>query len=174
MPDHESTREVFSISGYRRAAYADGQLLQASDLQDEQTYFLNKIYQQNRARFDAGVIKGLELTSSDGRITVGPGFAMDQGGRILELVEAVEFDLPHEDGRWSVYLELVEEKCQRIPALQQLRGDPGFEFANIVEVTKLLVRKDSVDARDEDMPGCVLLGRLQVANGSGSREAATD
>lgn len=74
--DHESE------SGCRNH-YFDGKRLTTDSFRVEQNYFLERRHLLNRAIHGWGVVYGLAVSGKPGRLTIGPGLALDQCGREL-------------------------------------------------------------------------------------------
>jgi hypothetical protein len=76
-----------------RTNYFDGRLLKASDLIRDQQYVDERLLQNGRV-LGAGVISGLhaKLTPQH-HVTVTPGMAITDSGRVLELTSALDVDL---------------------------------------------------------------------------------
>lgn len=73
--------------GLRRVRYAEGRLLTAQDLQDEQAYWRERLARRNR--WQAGIVGGLGVTlgaDADGAgLTIAPGLAIDPQGREIAI-----------------------------------------------------------------------------------------
>ncbi len=81
------------ISELRRLNWFDGKLLRADDLRIEQEYVRGLVRRANRAD-GYGVVQGMTCTlAADGRLRVGPGLAIDPGGRSLLLGVDVPLDV---------------------------------------------------------------------------------
>lgn len=66
-----------------RNNYFDGKRLTTDSFRVEQTYFLERRHLLNRAIHGWGVVYGLAVSGKPGRLTIGPGLALDQCGREL-------------------------------------------------------------------------------------------
>lgn len=167
MTTDKSQVEVLSIPGTSRPNYYYGQLLSVDEFQQEQAYFIDKLRQANRANFGTGIINGLEVSCSGGRITISPGFAVDTAGRLVEITANSSFELPGNSGIWKIYLELVEEKCNPAPGLidTDIDTENAFEFRNIQEITKIWINQATGKKGEPVSEGAILLGRVKAKNG---------
>ncbi len=87
----------------RRPNFFEGQLLSAADLAAEQDYHRQMRYLHNRLH-GYGVVSGLDVGVSRGRLRVGAGLALDTCGREIVLTRRAALDLPPPppDGRrWA-------------------------------------------------------------------------
>ena len=133
--------EVASIPGLKRLNYLHGQLLSVDDFRQEQGYFLDKLRQHNRAQFEPGVIKGLNISGNGQQVSISPGFALDATGRLIELTVACEFKLPAKTGKWDIVVELVDEQCDPNPTFSGDASADNRQFSAIREVVKISVFK---------------------------------
>ena len=77
----------------KRLHYFDGKFLRATDLNLEQQALLNQVRLSNQAT-GFGVVHGYSCTLAGGdRLDVGPGLAIDPGGRILHLPEEIHIGI---------------------------------------------------------------------------------
>ena len=85
-----------SPSPLTRLHYFDGKFLRAEDLSKEQTYFRRLVEYSNQAG-GSGVVHGFDLSlgSNGDALRIGPGLAIDPGGRVLLLPE--DFSIPVAD-----------------------------------------------------------------------------
>src|SRR6185295_14849040 len=86
--DHESE------SGCRNN-YFDGKRLTTDSFRVEQRYLLDRRHLLNRAVLGWGVVYGFRIEGESGRLTIGPGLALDECGR--ELVQAGERQVSLDD-----------------------------------------------------------------------------
>ena len=84
MPVHISA----DLPSFHRPRYFDGRLLTAADFQLEQQYLRSKAQLHNRLLHGSGVVHGLDVRSSAGRIIVSTGVALDSAGNTIVLREA--------------------------------------------------------------------------------------
>ena len=101
----------------RRNRYFHGQLLSATDLQDEQTYFRNKQCVHNRLLHGSGIVAGLKVSIHRDRIRVESGFALDCAGRELCVPKVVEFRLPTAGKVAYLGLSYLEQAIKATPAM---------------------------------------------------------
>lgn len=67
-----------------RPRYFSGKLLTVHDLALEQQYFLEKLKRHNRSLHGFGIVSGLKVNSTSGRIAVDAGLALDcQGNEVV-------------------------------------------------------------------------------------------
>jgi hypothetical protein len=81
-----------------RPHYFSGKLLTDQDLNQEQTYFIEKFKRHNRSLHGFGVVSGLKVTTGAGKVKIGFGMALDcEGNEIIvpcdQLLPAPPFDL---------------------------------------------------------------------------------
>ena len=162
----ETRVEAVSIPGPKRLNYYDGKPLFSDGFREEQMYFLHKLCQQNRAHFSTGVIKGLALACSEQTITVSPGFAMDNTGRLIELSVPYSFELPGKDAAWEIIIELVEEKCNASWWSDEFAPSGDQQFSSIQEIVKIWACEISNDPTRSIPDTSVCLGRITVNKGS--------
>lgn len=74
--DHESESGV-------RNNYFDGKRLTTDSFRVEQQYLLDRRHLLNRAVLGWGVVYGFKIDGESGRLTIGPGLALDECGREL-------------------------------------------------------------------------------------------
>ncbi len=135
------------------------------DFRREQNYFLDKLRQHNRAQFEPGVIKGLNITCSGQQVSISPGFALDATGRLIELAVACEFELPAKTGKWDIVVELVDEKCDPSPSFNGDATDDSPQFSAIREVVKIQVFKASKKTTKPYPDTSVPVARINAKNG---------
>jgi hypothetical protein len=123
-----------------RVNYSLGMVLGVDEFQQEQHYFLQKEYLHNRALHGYGTVYGLQVALSrpagapnDVQISVAPGMAVDQWGRVVIVREAQCARLgawlekhPAPDvgpsGEQRVYITLRYDECLALP--QPIAGQP--------------------------------------------------
>jgi hypothetical protein len=99
----------------KRLHYFDGKFLRATDLNLEQQALLNQVRLSNQAS-GFGVVHGYSCTLAGGdRLDVGPGLAVDPGGRILHLPEEIRIGIA----------ELIEKSKMRSMVLDYRRAGHG-------------------------------------------------
>ncbi len=84
---------VQTPSPLTRLNYFDGKFLRAEDLRREQDY-VRQLVQFSNQGLGAGVVYGMDtVLDSQGRVSIGPGLAMDSTGRTLLVQSAAAFDI---------------------------------------------------------------------------------
>ena len=99
-----------------RLNYFDGQFLTAEDFATEQAYHLAALRRHAIGHHSWGIVQGLDLHVTEGRLTITPGLAIDGYGRelVLPRAETVALDLevlladdPPERRVWFLYDRLA-------------------------------------------------------------------
>jgi hypothetical protein len=116
-------REVFSSTGKKRVNFYDGRLLSSDDLRKEQDYHLELVWQSSRAALGYGIVRGLDVSCSGGRLTVTAGLALYPTGQILELTMPCGFDLS--EGLWDLTIEVIDQLCDPLP-VTACSSEPTF------------------------------------------------
>ena len=99
----------------KRPNFFAGKLLSAEDLALEQNYFLNKSKRHNRFLHGFGIVSGLHVDLSSGKIAVDPGLALDCEGNeiVLPVKQVLAVALIPDTAR---YLNIgFEEKMDFVP-----------------------------------------------------------
>ncbi len=119
----------------RRVNYFEGQLLSASDLVAEQTYHRDMRYLHNRLH-GYGIITGLEVGVTRGRVQVSPGIGVDVLGREIVVGTPLQLRLEprREARRWVRELVIVWHEC---PANPVTSSDGAVDFTRWVEQPEL-------------------------------------
>ena len=156
--DHESE------SGCRNN-YFDGKRLTTDSFCVEQRYFLDRRHLLNRAVLGWGVVYGFAIESESGRLTIGPGLALDECGR--ELLQTGERQVSLDDlitidergtkvDRERVYSSSEERTCWLLSAhyAEKLSGSQKVEdsckceheeFERTCETVRYSLRRISCD-----------------------------
>jgi hypothetical protein len=93
VDDTNGITVIPQLSELRRLNWFDGKLLRADDLRVEQDYARGLVRRANRAG-GRGVVDGMTVTlGAGGELHVGPGMAIDPGGRSLLLPVDVALDI---------------------------------------------------------------------------------
>ena len=143
----------------KRINYFSGRLLTAEDLNEEQTYHLNKRRLHNLALHGWGVVTGLDVSISSekgGSILVGAGVAIDAQGNEIILSSDLDCAPP---GKWeTAYLVLswAERGTDPVP----VAGDQTMPSR--VEEYAILKCEPDADGRQ---PSGVVLARLNKSRG---------
>jgi hypothetical protein len=112
----------YQIPDFERNLYYTGKLLTARDLSDEQRYFRDKLRLHYMALHGWGVVCGLRVRPHpycpDRKVVIEEGFAIDNCGREIRVLECTDLDLPqpppkppHKDRPPQAY----EEDCKDQP-----------------------------------------------------------
>jgi hypothetical protein len=105
---------VDHCSGEKRLRYFYGQLLTASDFQDEQQYHLQMSRRHNKLLHGPGIVIGLELNVSGGTtsplVVVSPGYAIDTDGKELILVERIALQIGNRQSPQYVTIKHTEKQ----------------------------------------------------------------
>jgi hypothetical protein len=82
------------LAAFVRNRYFYGKLLDVYHLELEQRYLNEKRWLMNRLGLGTGVLCGLELESSDGKVVLHPGVAIDSRGREIVVTDAYVLEDP--------------------------------------------------------------------------------
>ncbi len=84
------------IPSLSRPAFFDGQALTAADLNAVVAYHRELLWLHQRSLHGSGIVSGLLVTGAKGdkSVTVGPGYAVDTGGRSIVLDAPQVLDIP--------------------------------------------------------------------------------
>ncbi len=77
-----------------RTSFYAGQLLTAEDFTREQDYFRSKLKRHNRILHGFGVVSGLRVSVTGGKVQVEPGFALDCAGNEIAVKELQSLPAP--------------------------------------------------------------------------------
>ncbi len=154
----------------QRINYYNGQFLSASDLIDEQDYFLARLRRQNRYNHGWGVISGLEVVmSTSTQICIAPGIAIDCMGNEVVVCAQVKLKIPKKFSQYFVALKYVELMSDPIPnssPAANAASDPQ-EFSRIKEsyLAELVIDNPPFGHRNKGpgTPGCGVLHPLCIA-----------
>ncbi len=170
-------------------------------LVDETTWADAHDYHRNQMRFHllslhgVGVVQGLDVTASqppDMRLTVKPGLAIDQEGRLLLLTEAEIVSVPSQAALTTVFVVLeygekatqmqnvteggkpqaarILEECQVRVSLEAPTS--GVELARISLDTATRQIRNAANAYQANPNEIDLRGRVDVSSGGGSGKGA--
>ena len=122
----------------RRVNFADGLLLTAADLADEQAYHREMRYLHNQLH-GYGTVSGLEVTTTPTTVQVAAGWAIDVHGRELVVTEPLSLvvDPEPDDGAYwvrDVVIVWHETPDRPVPA-----GDGAAQFTRWVEQPELVL-----------------------------------
>lgn len=139
----------------KRLRYFDGQLLKDQDFVDEQKYFIDRQRRYNRFLNVSGIIHGLTLTTASDLVTVAPGAALDNRGRLVVLSDQVietERQAPLRDYRGQTADLVISYKEDPDP--------PTGNAPRFREKPLLTVVRSGQSAPD----GAIALARLTIDN----------
>jgi hypothetical protein len=162
----------------KRNRYFTGKVLGARDLQDEQTYFLEKEILHARYLHGYGVVCGLRVRPTEPpqrwRLVVEPGLALDPCGREIVVPQAVEYGFGRLEQRGPIYL--VIEYCEVEADPMPVPGPPegpqdSIEASRVEETFRLDIRTEPGEG--EDVPGRRLAAELANAIRSGAEPETT-
>lgn len=119
-----------------RVRFFTGQLLTATDLQQEQDYHLARYRRHNRFLHGWGIASGLDvsLDASNGAVTVEPGLAIDCAGNEIVLAECTRLSLVGLAGKQFVVIRFLEQA-----AAPSLAAGEATEFTRIQEGASLAI-----------------------------------
>ncbi|HYW51113.1 MAG TPA: hypothetical protein VE861_10920 [Gemmatimonadaceae bacterium] len=143
----------------RMNRYVTGQLLTVEDLQVEQEYHRARARLHNRLLHGHGVVAGLEVRSSKGRILVSPGVAIDALGNDIVLVEERCVELTPATGKPGakfVVVRYAEALAGPLPVAGGDATDVRTHFRHVIEGAELSV----VDAVPKAPDVTVVLARV--------------
>lgn len=112
-----------------RLHYAEGRLLRAADLAEEQLYHRGRLAQALRLLHGCGTVAGLrisyavEVASKTERLTVQAGIALDCFGRMIEIPQDYVLDL----GRWY-----ADQESTALRAAYRVAPPPFDDGAGVV------------------------------------------
>jgi hypothetical protein len=119
-----SGKTLVQTSPLTRLNYFDGKFLRAEDFRREQDY-LRQLVQFSNQGLGAGVVYGMDtVLVRQGRISIGPGLAMDSTGRTLLISESADFDI-------SALIDATRRIA--IPRTSRSRG--SAEFGDCIDAT---------------------------------------
>ncbi len=108
-----------------RNRYFAGHLLTAEDLENEQSYFVEKNRQHNRLLHGVGVVCGLEVKAAperSGSVVVSPGIALDCEGRDVLVPKSQIISLDGYSGDVYLAIRYKETLTSPSPTLGQAQG----------------------------------------------------
>jgi hypothetical protein len=141
---------------FGRNNYYYGKLMTVRDYSDEQCYFNEKRWLINRAVHGWGVVCGLEVYESEGKLFVSPGLAIDCCGREILVCEPKEVELiptkdecqgngdPAKEKEFYIGLEFWACKTEEVLIAQAACGEAEkCEFNRILDYFKIRVLRPS-------------------------------
>lgn len=139
--------------------FVTGQLLTADDLLVEQEYHRARARLHNRLLHGHGVVAGLEVRSSKGRIIIAPGVAIDSLGNEIVLVEEQCVELPAATGKPGARFVVVrhaESLAGPVPVADSDAADDATSFRHVIEGAECSV----LDALPKAPDTAVVLARV--------------
>ena len=141
------------IQNLERVRYFFGKLLSAEDLQEEQSYLLNRLRRHNRFMHGWGVVAGLEVSISPGNeVVIGAGLAIDCAGNEIAIPEPVRITVSATEGTLYVAVRYQELDVRPVPVAE------GVEFSRIREGAEAVLLEANPGARHTGAgprtPGC--------------------
>ena len=118
-----------------RPRYFTGKLLTADDFNQEQTYVVEKFKRHNRSLHGFGVVSGLRVTTSKGKIKVSAGMALDCEGNEIIIPSDQTLSPPAFDSKVAFVTVKYSEHFEGVI--------PPDEPATIVESFKLIFTMDN-------------------------------
>jgi len=136
--------------------YYDEQFLKDQNFINEQKYHINRQRLSNRLHV-SGIIEGLEVDENkeDGKLTIMPGTAIDQKGRMIVLTRQKPIEIPSEGILAIVYQEEVDP----------LRNDGEERWQEKPIVT--MVKKEEKETQEMVVLGSITMGedkKLKYSN----------
>lgn len=141
------------IQSLERARYFIGKVMSVEDLQQEQSYLLNRMRRHNRFLHGWGVVAGLEVSISKGNeVVVAAGLAIDCAGNEIAVPEPVRVPICATDGTLYVAIRYQELDVRPLPASE------GAEFSRIREGAEASLLEGNPGAKHRGIgpgtPGC--------------------
>ena len=130
----------------KRNRFFTGQLLTAEDLELEQQYFREKLKRHNRSLHGFGVVGGLELSITEGKIHLSPGLALDCQGNEIAVGVTLELALPDDsDGKGTSLLGIsyLEKVSEPVP----VPGSPEPQNSRIAESFEVIFQNENMNRR---------------------------
>jgi len=114
-----------------RPRFFTGRLLTATDLEQEQAYFLGRARRHNRFLHGWGIVSGLGVAIEDGTtVVVAAGLALDCAGNELVLAAPERLSLAGLSGKHYVTIRYLEILAAQQPSRQ---GEEQAQFAHVRE-----------------------------------------
>ncbi|MCT4621756.1 MAG: Ig-like domain-containing protein [Marinisporobacter sp.] len=134
---------------FERNRYFYGKLLSVRDFDAEQMYFNNKRRLKNRILSGAGIVCGLNVVAtSEDKISIESGMAIDYLGREIILSESISRRLSMIDGYESIrdkrqcylYISYGEKLKEPVNVIANDNGDEGTEYSRVEESFELFLK----------------------------------
>src|SRR5688500_10075771 len=118
-----------------RPHYFSGKLITEKDLNQEQTYFIEKFKRHNRSLHGFGVVFGLKVSTDKGKVKISAGMALDCEGNEIIIPSDQTLPPPSFDSK-SAFVTLKDsERCEGVVSA----GEPS----NNVESFELIFTIDN-------------------------------
>lgn len=134
--------------GFERNQYFTGKLLTAQDFKVEQKYFNDKRRLLNRLLFGSGIICGLDVTPTGGKmITIEPGMALDPAGREIVVDELQNYNLssiggfPEGEFNGYIYLFIEYDEKNKDQVFSVDNSQQAAVYNRVQESYRLSIRK---------------------------------
>ena len=118
-----------------RPHYFSGKLLTEQDLNQEQTYFIEKCKRHNRSLHGFGVVSGLKVTIDGGRVKISAGMALDCQGNEIIIPGTQLVPSPVIDSKVAFVTLKYNERCEGVM--------PEGEPSSIIESFELMFTTDN-------------------------------
>jgi len=118
-----------------RPHYFSGKLLTDQDLNQEQTYFIEKFKRHNRSLHGFGVVFGLKVSTDAGKVKIGAGMALDCEGNEIIIPSDQTLPPPAFDSKAAFVTVKYREHCEGVT--------PPGEPSSIVESFELIFTPDN-------------------------------
>ena len=118
-----------------RPHYFPGKLLTEQDLNQEQTYFIEKFKRHNRSLHGSGVVFGLKVSTDKGKVKISAGMALDCEGNEIIIPSDQTLSPPSFDSKAAFVTVKYRELCEGVL--------PSGEPSSIVESFELIFTTDN-------------------------------
>ena len=118
-----------------RPHYFSGKLLTDQDLNQEQTYFIEKFKRHNRSLHGFGVVFGLKVSTDKGKVKVSAGMGLDCEGNEIIIPSDQTLPPPALDSKVAFVTVKYSEDCEGVMPV----GKPS----SIVESFELIFTTDN-------------------------------
>lgn len=121
------------VQNLERVRYYFGKLLSVEDLQDEQSYVLDRLRRHNRFLHGWGVVSGLDVSlTKANEVVVSAGLAIDCAGNEIAVAEPVRIPLAPGKGTLYVAIRYQEREVGQVPAGNLVESSRIREGAEVV------------------------------------------
>ena len=117
-----------------RPHYFSGKLLTDQDLNQEQTYFIEKFKRHNRSLHGFGVVFGLKVSTDKGKVKVSAGMGLDCEGNEIIIPSDQTLPPPALDSKVAFVTVKYSEDCEGVmPAGKPSSIVESFELIHTIE-----------------------------------------